>query len=88
MKNFGRILTAMITPFHDDMSVNYEAAGKLAQHLVANGSDGLVVTGSTGEAATLNNEEKLKLYQKSQELNTLLANIKDEKLKKDIKNIL
>lgn len=63
MKNFGRILTAMITPFHDDMSVNYEAAGKLAQYLVANGSDGLVVTGSTGEAATLNNEEKLKLYE-------------------------
>lgn len=63
MKNFGRILTAMITPFHDDMSVNYEAAGKLAQYLVANGSNGLVVTGSTGEAATLNNEEKLKLYE-------------------------
>lgn len=63
MKNFGRILTAMITPFHDDLSVNYEAAGKLAKYLVANGSNGLVVTGSTGEAATLSNEEKLKLYQ-------------------------
>ncbi len=62
MKTFGRILTAMVTPFHDDMSVNYEAAGKLAQYLVANGSDGLVVTGSTGEAATLSNEEKLALY--------------------------
>lgn len=63
MKNFGRILTAMVTPFHDDLSVNYEAAGKLAKYLVANGSDGLVITGSTGEAATLSNEEKLKLYQ-------------------------
>ena len=40
------------------------------------------------ESKLINYEEKLKLYQKSQELNTLLANIKDEKLKKDIKNIL
>jgi len=62
MRNFGRILTAMITPFHDDLSVNYSAAADLAKYLVANGSDGLVVTGSTGEAATLSNEEKLKLY--------------------------
>lgn len=62
MKNFGRILTAMVTPFHDDQSVNYEAAANLAKYLVANGSNGLVVTGSTGEAATLTSEEKLKLY--------------------------
>jgi len=62
MKNFGRILTAMVTPFHDDLSVNYGATAILAKHLVANGSDGLVVTGSTGEAATLSNEEKLRLY--------------------------
>jgi 4-hydroxy-tetrahydrodipicolinate synthase len=63
MKHFGRILTAMITPFHDDLTVNYEAAANLAKYLVANGSNGLVVTGSTGEAATLNSEEKLKLYE-------------------------
>jgi len=62
MKDFGRVLTAMITPFHDDLSVNYEEAASLAKYLVANGSDGLVVTGSTGEAATLSSEEKLKLY--------------------------
>ena len=62
MKSFGRILTAMVTPFHDDLSVNYGAAADLAKYLVANGSDGLVVTGSTGEAATLDNDEKLKLY--------------------------
>ncbi len=62
MKGFGRLLTAMVTPFHDDLSVNYNAAATLAKYLVANGSDGLVVTGSTGEGATLNNEEKLKLY--------------------------
>ncbi|MBC8016672.1 MAG: 4-hydroxy-tetrahydrodipicolinate synthase [Sporomusaceae bacterium] len=62
MKSFGRILTAMVTPFHDDLSVNYDAAADLAKYLVANGSNGLVVTGSTGEAATLNDDEKLKLY--------------------------
>lgn len=62
MKDFGRILTAMITPFHEDLSVNYEAAATLAKYLVANGSNGLVITGSTGEAATLTDEEKLKLY--------------------------
>ena len=62
MKAFGRILTAMVTPFHNDGSVNYKAAGALARHLVANGSDGLVVSGSTGEAATLNAQEKIRLF--------------------------
>ncbi len=62
MKTFGRILTAMVTPFNDDLSVNYQGAAKLAKHLVANGSDGLVVAGSTGEAATMSKEEKLELF--------------------------
>lgn len=62
MKDFGRILTAMVTPFHDDFSVDYEGAARLAEYLAANGSDGLVVAGSTGEAATLSKEEKLKLF--------------------------
>lgn len=63
MLKFGRILTAMVTPFHEDYSVNYKAAAELAKYLVANGSDGLVVAGSTGESATLNKDEKLKLYE-------------------------
>ncbi|CUH96152.1 4-hydroxy-tetrahydrodipicolinate synthase [Propionispora sp. 2/2-37] len=62
MKNFGRVLTAMITPMYDDCSVNYAAAANLARYLVANGSDGLVVAGTTGESPTLTKEEKLKLY--------------------------
>jgi 4-hydroxy-tetrahydrodipicolinate synthase len=62
MRNFGRILTAMVTPFNDDFSVNYQAAANLAKHLVQNGNDGLVVSGSTGEAATLTKEEKLRLF--------------------------
>lgn len=62
MKNFGKVLTAMVTPFHDDYSVNYAAAADLAKYLVTHGNDGLVVAGSTGESATLSNEEKLKLF--------------------------
>jgi 4-hydroxy-tetrahydrodipicolinate synthase len=62
MKKFGRLLTAMVTPFHEDYSVNYEECARLAQKLVENGSDGLVIAGSTGEAATMSKEEKLKLF--------------------------
>ncbi len=50
---FGRVITAMITPFAEDGSVNYAVAEKLANHLVENGSDGLVICGTTGESPTL-----------------------------------
>lgn len=56
---FGRLLTAMVTPFGADGSVNYKAAADFAEWLLNNGSDGLVVEGSTGEAATMTMEEKL-----------------------------
>src|SRR5207244_10955095 len=59
---FGRLLTAMITPFHEDGSVDYEGAARVARHLVETGSEGIVVTGTTGEAPTLTTEEKLGLY--------------------------
>ena len=62
MKSFGRVLTAMVTPFHEDRSVNYQAAADLARHLVANGSDGLVIAGTTGESPTLTLQEELKLF--------------------------
>ncbi len=62
MRNFGRVLTAMVTPFNDDYSVNYGEAAKLAKYLVNNGSDGVVVAGSTGESATLSKDEKIKLF--------------------------
>jgi len=62
MKSFGRVLTAMVTPFNDDYSVNYAAAAELAKYLVAHGNDGLVVAGSTGESATLSADEKLRLF--------------------------
>lgn len=59
----GEILTAIVTPFKADGSVNIEAFRALAAHLVANGSDGLVVTGTTGEAPTLSDDERMRLYE-------------------------
>lgn len=60
---FGRLLTAMVTPFNADGSINYEAGADFAEWLLANGSDGLVVEGSTGEAATMDMDEKIKFMQ-------------------------
>jgi 4-hydroxy-tetrahydrodipicolinate synthase len=59
---FGRVLTAMITPFTEDGGVDHERAWRLARHLVETGSDGLVVTGTTGESPTLTADEKVSLY--------------------------
>jgi 4-hydroxy-tetrahydrodipicolinate synthase len=58
----GEVLTAIVTPFHPDGSVNLERFRELAAHLVANGSDGLVVAGTTGESPTLSDDEKLALF--------------------------
>ena len=60
--DFGRLLTAMVTPFHEDGSVNHEAAAQVARHLVDAGNDGVVVCGTTGESPTLTTEEKLALF--------------------------
>jgi 4-hydroxy-tetrahydrodipicolinate synthase len=61
MPALSGLLTAMITPFHEDGRVDEDAAVAMARHLLANGSDGLVVCGTTGEAATLTDEEHLGL---------------------------
>ncbi len=61
--NFGKILTAMVTPFDENHEVDYDAARSLARYLVNNGSDGIVVAGTTGESPTLTKEEKLKLFE-------------------------
>jgi 4-hydroxy-tetrahydrodipicolinate synthase len=60
--DFGRVLTAMVTPFKSDMTIDYEQVKKLARHLVQSGSDGLVVAGTTGESPTLSKEEKIELF--------------------------
>jgi len=59
----GRVITAMITPFHEDKSVNYQVAEELAAHLVAHGTDAIVVCGTTGESPTLTWEEEFELFQ-------------------------
>jgi 4-hydroxy-tetrahydrodipicolinate synthase len=58
----GEVLTAIVTPFSADGSVNVEKFRELAQHLVDHGSDGLVVAGTTGESPTLSDDEKLELF--------------------------
>ena len=60
--NFGRVMTAMVTPFAADGSVDYEQAGVLARMLLASGSDGLVLTGTTGETPTLSIEEQVEVW--------------------------
>lgn len=62
MTQFGRVLTAMITPFHEDGSVNYPVAEELAAHLVQHGTDTLVVCGTTGESPTLSWDEEYELF--------------------------
>lgn len=62
MSGLGRIFTAMVTPFDEKGNVDYEQAKKLALALLASGSDGLVVSGTTGESPTLSREEKLRLF--------------------------
>jgi len=59
--NLGAILTAMVTPFDDRGRVDEDAAVRLMNHLVEHGSDGLVACGTTGESATLSDDEKLAL---------------------------
>ncbi|MCL1852943.1 MAG: 4-hydroxy-tetrahydrodipicolinate synthase [Peptococcaceae bacterium] len=60
---FGKVLTAMVTPMREDMSVNYAEAERLACYLADHGSDGIVVTGTTGEPATLTKDERLQMFE-------------------------
>ncbi|MBO8173000.1 MAG: 4-hydroxy-tetrahydrodipicolinate synthase [Bacillaceae bacterium] len=60
--NFGQVLTAMVTPFDQNNEVDFEATSKLIRHLISNGSDGLVVAGTTGESPTLSKDEKIQLF--------------------------
>lgn len=62
MVEFGRLITAMVTPFDRFGEVDYGAAKRLATALLDSGSDGVVVTGTTGESPTLNKEEKIRLW--------------------------
>jgi 4-hydroxy-tetrahydrodipicolinate synthase len=63
MADLGAILTAIVTPFDDDLKVDEEAFVDLLRHVCAHGSDGVVVCGTTGEAPTLTDEEHLRLIE-------------------------
>lgn len=60
--DFGRVLTAMVTPFDRNLKVDINQSRKLARYLVENGSEGLVVCGTTGESPTLSKEEKISMF--------------------------
>ncbi|WP_428908350.1 4-hydroxy-tetrahydrodipicolinate synthase [Niallia sp. Krafla_26] len=60
--NFGEILTAMVTPFDEHGKVDFNVTRDLVNYLIENGSDGLVVAGTTGESPTLETEEKVELF--------------------------
>lgn len=56
------LMTAIVTPFHDDGTINYDALSKLTNYLIDHGSNGFVIGGTTGETPTLSHDEKLDLY--------------------------
>jgi 4-hydroxy-tetrahydrodipicolinate synthase len=62
MAPFGEVITAMVTPFTSDGAVDYGQLWKLAEHLVANGSGGVLVAGTTGESPTLTSDEKVAAF--------------------------
>jgi 4-hydroxy-tetrahydrodipicolinate synthase len=62
MKKLGRVLTAMVTPFKEDMEVDYEETKKLAKALLNSGNDGLVLAATTGEAPTLSWDEEMRIF--------------------------
>lgn len=62
MPQFGRVLSAMITPFDDDGELDLDVAAQVARHLQSDGHDGLVIAGTTGEAPVLSDEERISLF--------------------------
>lgn len=58
---FGQVITAMVTPFKDDLSIDFDAVEKLVYHLIKNGTDTIVVAGTTGESPTLTHDEEKEL---------------------------
>ncbi|MEA1959057.1 MAG: 4-hydroxy-tetrahydrodipicolinate synthase [Chloroflexota bacterium] len=67
MADLGRLITAMVTPFDEKGDVDYEQAKKLADALLDSGSDGILVTGTTGERPTMTDEEQLELFRAMKE---------------------
>lgn len=62
MARFGRLVTAMVTPFNERLEIDYDKTERLIDHLVETGTEGIVVSGTTGESPTLSRAEKLDLF--------------------------
>lgn len=62
MAYFGSLMTAVITPFDEDLKVNFQKVEELVDHLIDKQTDGIVVSGTTGESPTINYEEKIELF--------------------------
>lgn len=62
--DFGRLITAMVTPFNSSLEVDYDKTKELVKHLIDTGTEAIVVAGTTGESPTLTNEEKINLFTK------------------------
>lgn len=60
--NVGEVITAMVTPFKEDLSIDFDALEKLVNHLINNGSDAILVAGTTGETPTLSHEEEEEIF--------------------------
>ncbi len=60
--DFGRLLTAMVTPFNETLDIDFEKVDQLVDHLIDQGNDGIVVSGTTGESPTLTVDEKIALF--------------------------
>lgn len=65
---FGRVITAMVTPMSPDGSVDHEGVRAVVEHLIANGHDGIVVNGTTGEASTLSDDESIEAVRLAKEV--------------------
>lgn len=65
---FGKVITAMVTPFDEELNIDYKALENLIEHLLATGTDTLLVAGTTGESPTLTDEEKLDLFKACKEI--------------------
>jgi len=75
MKDLGRLITAMVTPFKDNGEVDFDRAKDFAIELVRTGSDGLLIGGTTGESPSMNEDEKLKLFKSVKDAVKNTANV-------------
>lgn len=62
MISLGEVITAMVTPFDREYNINFDSCSKLMEHIISQGSDGILLSGSTGECPTLSDDEKIKLF--------------------------